>query len=288
MVHPLRGCIARLNRAEDHLQAVVGYVNAFLAGGIGDFALEMDRQGRAVVRVVEARPPGDGLSLAIGEYVYSVRSALDHLAYQLAALHTGDPLPDSVAASSAFPIARSGPHFRSLARTRLKGVSPKARSAIEKLQPYHRRKMPDAKALALLNDLCNVDKHRMLHPTASMLVGSQFGISGTGFMELRAVEVFPGELRSRAMLARFTGRFEDDVTFTHNMRLDVVFGRDSAAAGARGQSVVASLASIREFVVAQLMPALVVFFDGEYVITTRSGDEGGEPGSLRTESPPNP
>jgi hypothetical protein len=268
MTHPLDGCIARLNRSEDHLQVVVERVNAFLAGSPGEMALELDRQRRPVVRVVEARTPEDDLSLAVGEYVYSVRSALDHLAYQLAVLHTGDPLPASVAKASQFPIAKSGPHFRRIAATQLKGVSAQARAAIERLQPYHRQKMPDAKALTLLNDLCNVDKHRMLHPTASMLVGSQFGIEATGYFELHRIDVFPRELRSGAMLARFAGRFDGDVTFTHNMGLDVVFGRDCAAVRARKQSVVATLAYIREFVLRELMPALTVFFDNtEYGVT---------------------
>jgi hypothetical protein len=276
MTHPLDGCIARLHRSEDQLQVVVKRVNTFLAGGPGDMALELDRQRRPVVRVVKARTPEDDLSLAIGEYVYSVRSALDHLAYQLAVLHTGDPLPAPIAETSQFPIAKSGPHFRRIAPGRLKGVSASARAAIERLQPYHRQTMPDARALALLNDLCNVDKHRMLHPTASMLVGSQFGIEATGYFELRGIEVFPRELRSGAMLARFTGRFDGAVTFTHNMALDVGFGRDCAAITARKRSVVASLAYIRHFVVTELMPALTAFFDVEYTVTMRPGDSASE------------
>lgn len=270
--NPLDGTIARLNRAEDHLQAVVNGVNGFLAGGFGTGRTERDRQGRVSIRVAEARRPGDDISLAIGEYVYNVRSALDHVAYQLAALHTGTPLPKRVAEGSAFLIARSGPEFRRLAPRRLGGVSPQARAAIERLQPYHRKRMPDAWTLALLNDLSNVDKHRMLHPTASMQVGSQFGIQGTGFFELHSVEVFPNEIRAGAMLARFTGRFDGDVSFTHNMALDVVFGRESAAPRARGESVVGSLVAIRDYLVGQVMPAIAPFFGSEFDVT-EAGEE---------------
>jgi hypothetical protein len=188
------------------------------------------------------------------------------------AAHTGDPLPDKIARSSSFPILKSGPEFKKIAPARLKGVSPKARAAIERLQPYHRRKLPEAKSLALLDALCNVDKHRMLHPTASMIIGTQFGITGTGFFELQSVEVFPAELQPRAMVARYTGRFEGDVSFTQHLVLDVIFGRECAAVAARGKSVIGLLLAIRDFIALVAMPALAGLLGGRYAVT--SGEAG--------------
>jgi hypothetical protein len=43
---------------------------------------------------------------------------------------------------------------------------------VERLQPYHRKLVPHARTLQWLDEISNVDKHRLLHPVASMLVGS--------------------------------------------------------------------------------------------------------------------
>ena len=124
------------------------------------------------------------------------------------------------------------------------------------MQPYHRRILPEAHALLALDQLNNVDKHRDLHPTGSVLAGTQFRISGTGFSQLSKIEAWPHELRERAMLARFTGVFDGDVEFSMpNARFDVVFGRDCAARIVCGRSVLLTLVEVREFIAKRLMPA---------------------------------
>jgi hypothetical protein len=266
--HPLAGCVAKLNRAEDQLHLVKDAINEFLTSGFLELAPDIDRRGRLVARVREVRDPGERLSLLIGECAYSLRSALDHLSYQLALVNVGQPLSDRAARASAFPIYGSGPKYKRHAAAKVFAMSRGAQTEIERLQPYHRRKNPDAVALLVLDELCNVDKHRMLHPTGAMLVGSQFQLQGTGFFELRSIEVFPRILKSGAMLARFTGRFEDDVTITSHMRHDVVFGRDCAAPSARQESVLGALVAIRDFVAMQVMPRLASHFPGEYVVSS--------------------
>jgi hypothetical protein len=113
--------------------------------------------------------------------------------------------------------------------------------------------------LLALEQLNNVDKHRDLHPTGSVLASTQFAVSGTGFLMLSKIEGWPNELHERAMLARFTGRFDmenGEVEFSMpNVRFDVIFGKACAAPAARGRSVLVVLLEIREFVMAILMPA---------------------------------
>jgi hypothetical protein len=91
--HPVEGVISKINRGEELLHEVKDEVNAFLREPFFDPALDEDRRGRVVVRVVNIREPPPKLSLRIGECVYAYRSALDHLAYRLAVANTGDPLP---------------------------------------------------------------------------------------------------------------------------------------------------------------------------------------------------
>jgi hypothetical protein len=255
VAHPIERVISKLNRGEELLHEVKHEVDAFFLEPFFDPAIETDRQGRAVVRVVNVREPPPKLSLRIGECVYAYRSALDHLAYRLAVAHSGDPLPHKIEETSMFPIAESGPKFRGKG-FRIAGMSPRARKLVEQMQPYHRHTLPEAWALLALDQLNNVDKHRDLHPTGSVLAGTQFQISGSGFRELRKIEAWPRELRERAMLARFTGVFDGDVEFSMpNARFDVVFGSDSAARAVRGRSVLVTLVDVRDFIAKRLMPA---------------------------------
>lgn len=255
MAHPVEGVINKLDRGEELLHEVKNEINAFLREPFFAPDLEPDPRGRIVVRVIDVREPPPKLSLRIGECAYAYRSALDHLAYRLAVAHTGDPLPRRIEGTSMFPIAESGPKFRTKA-FRIAGMSPRARKIVEQMQPYHRRVLPEAWALLALDQLNNVDKHRDLHPTAAVLAGTQFQISGTGFRQLSKIEAWPHELRERAMLARFTGVFEDDVEFSMpNARFDVGFGKDSAARVVRGRSVMLTLIEVRELIMKRLMPA---------------------------------
>jgi hypothetical protein len=205
----------------------------------------------------------------VGECAFNMRSALDHLAYQLALQHAGGPLPRKIARATSFPIFRTGPEYRKYAPSKVQGMSRETRAAIERIQPYHRSKRPMAITLQWLDEICNVDKHRGLHPTASMLIGSQFSIrsDGPGHFVLRGIDVFPGPLAERAMLARFNGVFEGDVTFEQNIITDVVFDRDCEAPSVRGQSVLFSLAAIRDFLAADAMPELARLFpDAEFEV----------------------
>jgi hypothetical protein len=262
--HPVEGVIGKLNRAEELLHEVKDQVNLFLREPFFDPVLETDRRGRIVVRVVNVREPPTKLPLRIGECVYAYRSALDHLAYRLAVVHTGDPLPRKIEESSMFPIAASGPKFQSKV-SRVVGMSSRAQKIVEQMQPYHRRVLPEARALLALDQLNNVDKHRDLHPTASVLAGTQFRISGTGFRQLSKIEAWSQELRERAMLARFTGVFEDDVEVSMpEARFDVVFGKCCAAPVVRERSVMLTLIEVREFIMKRLMPAFADELDMEF------------------------
>lgn len=267
MDHPLDGCLRKLNRGEEQLHAIKDSVNALLATELFQPRIEIDRSGRVVIRCIQVREPDESLALLIGECAYSFRSALDHLAYQLATLHSGMPLPPKVERASAFPIFKSGTEYQRHAPAKVQGMSRAAQTSVERLQPYHRRKLPTAVALLWLDQICNVDKHRALHPTGSMLVGSRFGIESTGArFSLRAVEVFARQLTERAMLARFTGEFEGGVVLRQDAAFDVVFAKDAGAPAVRGRSVVGSLLAIRDFVDLAVLPELARFFPGDYEV----------------------
>ncbi len=97
--------------------------------------------------------------VSIGQVLYNLRSALDHLAWQLVIANNGNP-----GKSTSFPIVDDVLDERGNVRT-LKiggGVHPNAWALIEAAQPYHRTDDPTLDPLWILNELGNIDKHRLL------------------------------------------------------------------------------------------------------------------------------
>ncbi len=115
-------------------------------------------------------------ALAIGEILFDLRSALDHLAYQLHVRRWRNNIPKDVRlanfkrpiqvdGATQFPIYDSeaawASHFYRIAT-----LSKRDRTALQHLQPYIRRddKWSVARwALSRLNSWHNWDKHRKLH-----------------------------------------------------------------------------------------------------------------------------
>ena len=113
--------------------------------------------------------------LLVGDFAHNMRSALDHLAYQLVVAGGGTP---SVRTQFPILVESSGWEGRQ-GRERLDGAATRHVEIVESLQPYHRTDlhgsrsvwgaMPDP--LAVLAFLNNEDKDRALHATPVALSG---------------------------------------------------------------------------------------------------------------------
>jgi hypothetical protein len=106
----------------------------------------------------------------IGEFLYDVRSALDHLAWQLAVLHCAPCSPPN---GIRFPVFCSRKKFFECMKDgkrwafgsgvyQFRAMSAEAQTRILALQPYERRKNPERDPLWVLHQLCNQDKHESL------------------------------------------------------------------------------------------------------------------------------
>jgi hypothetical protein len=95
----------------------------------------------------------------IGDALHNLRSALDHLAWQLV-IKAGN-IPTNV---TAFPICDSAKHHQHESRKRLKGMSQNAIDAIDNLRPYKGGGDPE-NLLWCLHRLNAIDKHRLLVTT---------------------------------------------------------------------------------------------------------------------------
>ena len=134
---------------------------------------ELDTGRRVWEIEVRKQPPLSEWAGLIGDCLFNFRSALDHLAYDLAIAYSGAPLPPDVERNSAFPIFyERAPTPQELER-RIGAIDPKARRIIETMQPYGRT---DRTVLGYLETLHNFDKHRTLHVVAGFPAGvSHYG-----------------------------------------------------------------------------------------------------------------
>ena len=129
----------------------------------------------------------DRVSLVLGDAIHNLRSALDHLVFQLAVVHTGETVRHE--RRIQFPIVTSSTKFADEVGRRLAEVNPVHVRTIESFQPCsgHRWWAPhtyysdqmggEFHPLAMLRRLSNVDKHRY---RLTMTLASAMGFQMSG------------------------------------------------------------------------------------------------------------
>jgi hypothetical protein len=179
MVSTLDGCREKIKRAEEHREVLDREVAAWLEAHPIPFRAEYDPQtGSHIARITAVPQPVPTLrwGVIIGDVIHNLRSALDHLAWELA--HWGGRTP-SDPEGVKFPIADTLATFGSGAAARAtKQMDPAHVAKVESLQPYHAQSGPDRYTgtyihpLAFVRDLSNADKHRL--PTPILAVSQRF------------------------------------------------------------------------------------------------------------------
>ncbi|MBI3104718.1 MAG: hypothetical protein HYY95_03910 [Candidatus Rokubacteria bacterium] len=128
--------------------------------------------GQYALRIVTVPEVGDFLDrvgLLLGDAIHNLRSALDHMVFQLAAANLGSPPGEK--ARTQFPICDDDKKFKEDAKSMLKDVREDDRLRIESFQPYHRWNVPPNTQYSdqlgghfhpihKLRELSNLDKHR--------------------------------------------------------------------------------------------------------------------------------
>jgi hypothetical protein len=100
------------------------------------------------------RLPWNAIATA-GDLVHNLRSALDHLAYQLATVGTPGTEPSR---RVEFPIAKDVATYESEKAKKIQGMKPEVVKAIDDLQPYKGGRNGDL--LWRIHELDNLNKHR--------------------------------------------------------------------------------------------------------------------------------
>jgi hypothetical protein len=147
------------------MQAFDDALGAYIARDPYTAAPEFDPESGWHSIRLKADPPGPHFSLILGEAAHNLRSALDHVAWQLANLDGPPPREDRI----QFPIL-SKPREDFFGHPNVGGMRDEHKTILESLQPYHAgHGQTGLEDLAWIN---NRDKHRLLHTVA--ISGSQF------------------------------------------------------------------------------------------------------------------
>lgn len=145
----------KFDRAQLHVQTLAEYLKAYRDSS--PFRIDTKRQTetrRLVYYVGHIEPTPHTVPILIGDCLSCLRSALDHLAFQLY-LSNGGTWPGK---HVSFPIFGSrGDYINGKGRS-LKGIASEAILAIDALKPYK----GGNDTLWQLNELNNIDKHRMV------------------------------------------------------------------------------------------------------------------------------
>lgn len=160
-MHPLDGPRRKLDRAAEHIQTLNDAVKRWYdSKPVHVIAKHFNADETAYIYRFEYPAIPVFFGIVAGDIFHNLRSALDHLAWQLALLTKLAPYEHT-----AFPIcltntSKTRLHFKRL----LQDVPDDARQAIESLQPYNTPNgiKPENHGLWILDQLSNFDKHRII------------------------------------------------------------------------------------------------------------------------------
>jgi hypothetical protein len=180
--------------------------------------------------------PFEILSTA-GDVIHSLRSALDHLAYQLAIVGSGKPPSRRV----EFPIAKDRDTYEAEKVRKVQGIRPEAVKVIDDLKPYK----GGNDVLWRIHELDNIDKHRFVFVIAKdALFEAPWYVHEWPFL------IRPRTLNTDAPL--FSGIFHSDV------ENDLNFEIEKAVAETEVPKSDALLPTLRQYV--QVVESLILSF----------------------------
>ena len=161
----LDGPRLKCERAKEHLDNLTAEIAAYYSRK--PYAISRDVHPedptRQVFRLNVREEPPLRLGIILGDVVHNLRSALDHLAFQLALVHTPMMTPKEETRIE-FPIYKDSTLFNTEGLRKIDKLSPAAQNEIKSLQPYHRGKDAELHFLWLVHSADIIDKHRQIVP----------------------------------------------------------------------------------------------------------------------------
>jgi hypothetical protein len=171
MASGIKSAEVKLVRAAKHLRAIKRCITAYSTSK----PHRIISKAKGKKRLNIPKPPPREICILVGEMVYQMRSALDHLAFDLVKQNpSGKPLPHEWDKHTQFPLYLTIPtHGKprvphplpapyNIFTGQLPNISMKTFTFIESVQPYYRNNIV-GNCLRFLVEISNIDKHRYLH-----------------------------------------------------------------------------------------------------------------------------
>jgi len=197
----------KLARALEHLEAYNRVAKRWidLQGKSLPFQSDSEVSVQGTRYIVYWKPieelPAAELGLLVGDFLHSLRSSLDHLAYELAAAYTV-PLPPRAAEASEFPVFWKRPMNAREEQAKIGCIHPDAVKLIKAIQPHHKGNKYTEDPLWILNELERIDKHRTLHITVHQLTKNDIAGRNMGILSFTGMAT-PEGLKKGAKVAEF-------------------------------------------------------------------------------------
>lgn len=148
----------RVSRAQDRAREMSEVWNDYLTPHPFDFFLVRTSPTQYVVRLEQTEPVPLELSALFGEWLYNLRSALDHIVWASAAYAAGSVPPDGEDRLQ-YPIYDTEDRWIRN-RWRLKSLPTHQVQMLHRMQPFNSDS--DANFLRWINELARMDRHRHL------------------------------------------------------------------------------------------------------------------------------
>ena len=152
----MAGVYAKVNRARDALSSLESDVAEHCEIERRQRVMEI-RRGVLLPNGSDEPPVLHDFSARTGEIAYNLRSALDHLVWQLVLVNE-----KTHGFWNAFPICQDEAEFQTAAKRRLRRLAEHHQELIEGFQPYRENGGIGAH-LWMLHSVSNIDKHRHLN-----------------------------------------------------------------------------------------------------------------------------
>jgi hypothetical protein len=204
----LSGVLLKLERAETHMKVFADELATFSKRDPEPFGFKTEEttgQGESVTynlyAIIREEPPRE-LALPFGDAIHNIRSALDHLVFELASPK------GRKSRKLQFPIFTDECEFKVRNPPMLKSIKGDERTLIERVQPYIATNVPSDDPLAVLGRLSNRDKHRLLIPMVAALGETRSWVASDN-ADIRFTYLARGPVEDGAKIASFTATPKD-------------------------------------------------------------------------------
>jgi len=125
--------MAKIERSKQHTRDFEIALKAFRDTNPYGFRIDDDLQtGDKIHRIAIRSQTPDSLSLIVGDAVHNLRSALDHLVWQLVEANGQKPTDRTM-----FPISKDAATYKTAKIRKIQGISAAAENLIDTIKPYN-------------------------------------------------------------------------------------------------------------------------------------------------------